>query len=62
MSILAPAKMRLWIELWKEEVMASIPTEELKQQFQSKQIKKGRIPAKPPDKIQPKLDGGGQVL
>ncbi|UCE38105.1 MAG: hypothetical protein JSW00_02375 [Thermoplasmata archaeon] len=62
MSILAPAKMRLWIELWKEEVMASIPKEELQQKFQGKQIKKGRMPTKPPEKIQAKLEGGGQVL
>ena len=62
MSILAPAKMRLWIEMWKEEVMASIPKQELKQKFQDKQIQKGRIPLKKPEKIQPKLEGGGQVL
>ena len=33
MSILAPAKMRLWLELWKEEVMASVPKEDLKGKF-----------------------------
>ncbi len=62
MSILAPAQMRLWIEMWKEEVMASIPKEELTQKFQVKQMKKGRIPAKLPDKLQPKLEEGGQIL
>ncbi|UCG69168.1 MAG: hypothetical protein JSV09_15520 [Thermoplasmata archaeon] len=62
MSILAPAKMRLWIEMWKEEVMASIPMNDLAQKFQDKQIKKGRLPAKSPQKIQPKLERGGKVL
>ena len=62
MSILAPAQMRLWVEMWKEEVMASIPKEELTQKFQIKQMEKGRIPAKPPDKLQPKLEDGGQIL
>jgi hypothetical protein len=62
MSILAPAKMRLWVEMWKEEVLASIPSNELQQKFQEKQVQKGHLPAKPPDKLQPKLDGGGQIL
>jgi hypothetical protein len=62
MSILAPAKMRLWLELWKEEVMASVPKEDLKGKFQGQQIKKGRLPANSPEKMQPKLKGGGQIL
>lgn len=62
MSILAPARMRLWIEMWKEEVMASIPLNDLKQEFQDKQIKKGRVSRKPPEKLQLKLEGGGQIL
>lgn len=62
MSILAPAKMRLWIEMWKEEVMASIPMNDLQQKLQDKQIKKGRLPAKEPKKVQTNLEGGGQIL
>ncbi len=62
MSILAPAKMRLWIELWKEEVMASVPKEDLKQKFQGKQIQKGRLPRSSPEKMQPKFKGGEQIL
>jgi hypothetical protein len=62
MSILAPAKMRLWIEMWKEEVMASIPMNDLQQKLQDKQIKKGRLPAKPSKKVQSNLEGGGQIL
>ena len=62
MSILAPARMRLWIEMWKEEVMASIPAEELKQKFEDKQVEKGRLPAKQPGKFQAELEGGGQIL
>ena len=62
MSILAPAKMRLWIEMWKEEVMTSIPSNELKQKFQDRQVKKGRSPTKPQEKIQTKIEGGGQIL
>ncbi len=62
MSILAPAKMRLWIEMWKEEVMASIPMNDLQQKLQDKQIKKGRLPAKPPKEVKPNLEGGGQIL
>ncbi len=62
MSILAPAKMRLWVEMWKEEVLASIPSNELQQKFQNKQIEKDRMPAKPPVKFQTDLEGGGQIL
>lgn len=62
MSILAPAKMRLWMEMWKEEVMASIPVNDLAQKFQDKQIKKGRIPPNSKSKIQAKLEGGGKAL
>ena len=62
MSILAPAKMRLWLELWKEEVMASVPKEDLKGKFQGQQIKKGRLPGSTPDKMQPRLKEGGQIL
>ncbi|ODS41045.1 MAG: hypothetical protein A7315_07155 [Candidatus Altiarchaeales archaeon WOR_SM1_79] len=62
MSILAPAKMRLWIEMWKEEVMASVPIEKLTQKLQDKQIKKGRLQAKTPEKLQTKLEGGGHLL
>ena len=62
MSILAPAKMRLWIEMWKEEVMTSIPSQELKQKFDDKQVEKGRLPAKRPGKLQAELEGGGQIL
>ena len=58
MSILAPAKMRLWIEMWKEEVTASIPKDELSEKFQQHQIEKGRMPAKPPGKIETELEGG----
>ena len=62
MSILGPAKIRLWIEMWKEEVMASIPKSELKNKFQEQQVEKGHLPAKPPDKIQTKLEGGHTLL
>lgn len=62
MSILGPAKMRLWIEMWKEEVMASIPTSELKHKFHNQQIKKGRIEAKPPKTPQSGIEGGGELL
>jgi hypothetical protein len=62
MSMLAPAKIRLWIEQWKEEVMTSINSDDLKQKFEDKQMKKGRAPAKPPKEIGPKVEGGGQIL
>lgn len=62
MSILAPAKMRLWVEMWKEEVLASIPSNELQQKFQDRQIEKGRMSPKSPGKFQPELEGGGQIL
>ncbi len=58
MSILAPAKMRLWIEMWKEEVTASIPKDELREKFQQQQIEKGQLPAKSPDKIGTEIKGG----
>ena len=61
MSILAPARIRLWIEMWKEEVMASIPKSELKHKFQEQQIEKGHMPAKPPNKIRTEIEGGGQI-
>ncbi len=57
MSILAPARMRLWIEMWKEEVTASIPKDELREKFQQHQIEKGHIPARRPDKIETELEG-----
>ncbi len=62
MSILAPAQMRLWIEMWKEEVMASIPTSELKHKFHNQQLKKGRIESKPPERPKVELKGGGELL
>lgn len=46
MSQLAPAKIRLWIEMWKEEVMASTPTDDLTQKFEERQVVKGRTPPK----------------
>lgn len=62
MSILAPAKMRLWLELWKEEVIASVPKEDLKVKFQGQKIRKGHLPGSTPDEMQPQLKGGGQIL
>jgi hypothetical protein len=62
MSQLAPAKMRLWLEMWKEEVMASIPSSELKHKFQNQQVKKGNIPVKPRECMQPQTKGGEQIL
>ena len=62
MSILEPAKMRLWLEMWKEEVMASIPSHELQEKFQNKQVAKGRIDTKPKENIQAEIKGGGQLL
>jgi hypothetical protein len=62
MSILAPAKFRLWIEQWKEEVMTNINSNDLKQKFEVKQIEKGRLPAKSPKQVGPKVEGGGQLL
>jgi len=62
MSQLAPAKMRLWLELWKEEVMACIPSSELQQKFQDQQEKKGRISQSPQDDIKPKIKSGGPTL
>ncbi len=59
MSILAPAKMRLWIEMWKEEVMASTPTDDLKQKFDDKQVTKGRVPPKGTNKLGTDLEVGG---
>ena len=62
MSILAPAKMRLWIEMWKEEVMASIPVTELQETFEEKQIGKGQLPPKTHGNIKPELEGGEHIL
>jgi hypothetical protein len=62
MSQLAPAKMRLWIEMWKEEVMASVPTSELKHKFHNQQIKKGRVPSKQPDGPKVCVHKGGELL
>lgn len=62
MSMLAPAKIRLWIEQWKEEVMTSINSDDLRQKFEAKQVEKGRLPAKPPKDVGPKVEGGGQLL
>ena len=62
MSILAPAKIRLWIEMWKEEVMSSVPAQELQQKFEDKQVEKGRISPKSHGKIQTNLEGGGELL
>jgi hypothetical protein len=59
MSILAPAKIRMWIEMWKEEVMASTPTDDLKQQFDDKQVSKGRMPPKCTKKLGTDLEVGG---
>jgi hypothetical protein len=62
MSILATAQMRQWIEMWREEVMASIPTSELKHKFHNQQIKKGRISTKPPKRPDAGIKGGGELL
>jgi hypothetical protein len=62
MSQLAPAKMRLWLEMWKEEVMASIPSSELKHKFQNQQMKKGRAPSKHPDGPKVSVHRGGELL
>jgi hypothetical protein len=62
MSQLAPAKMRLWLELWKEEVMACIPSSELQQKFQDQQVKKGRLSSNPQDGIKPKIKDGGRMF
>jgi hypothetical protein len=62
MSILEPARMRLWVEMWKEEVMASIPTSELKHKFHNQQIKKGRVCAKPPERPVSGIKRGGELL
>lgn len=59
MSILAPAKIRMWIEMWKEEVMASTPTDDLKQKFDDKQVAKGRMPPKGTRKLDTDLEVGG---
>lgn len=58
MSQLAPAKIRLWIEMWKEEVMSSVPAEDLQQKFEGKQVEKGRSPQKTTNKIQAEGEGG----
>lgn len=62
MSILEPARMRLWVEMWKEEVMASIPTSELKHKFHNQQLKKERVNTKPPERTVPGIEGGGELL
>ncbi|UCF07807.1 MAG: hypothetical protein JSW28_09230 [Thermoplasmata archaeon] len=62
MSILAPAKIRMWIEMWKEEVMASTPNDDLHQKFEEKQVAKGRIPPKDARKLNTELEVGGQKL
>ena len=59
MSILAPAKIRMWIEMWKEEVMASTPTDDLAQKFDEKQSVKGRISPKCTGKLGTDLEVGG---
>jgi len=59
MSILAPAKIRMWIEMWKEEVMVSTPTDDLKQKFDDKQVVKGRMPPKGTGKLCSDLEVGG---
>jgi hypothetical protein len=62
MSQLAPAKIRLWIEMWKEEVMSSLANETLQQKFEESQVEKGRSPQKTPNKMQTETEGGGHLL
>ena len=49
----------MWIEMWKEEVMASTPTDDLKQNFEDKQVVKGRMPPKCSSKLGTDLEVGG---
>lgn len=49
----------MWIEMWKEEVMASTPTDDLKQKFDNKQVTQGRLPPKCTAKFSADLEVGG---
>lgn len=48
--------------MWKEEVLASTPTDDLRQKFDDKQVEKGRIPPKNVGKLSTDLEVGGQKL